>query len=153
MTMANISAKEAGEASQPLVRSSEHERADKARGTRTGAAPAINNTTRTSSVPNPLPGSIMDTIRKVNNNHILVDALFWKPYHLTILRVRVRTSDTLELFLPCADLGKVSRHRLALVVYYPYSAERDDNLAKLVHGTVFSFQQRLRSPIFNFEHQ
>jgi hypothetical protein len=155
MIMANISAKEA-ESPQALVRSSERGTADKAGETRNGAEPAVNNTTRTSSVPNPLPGSIMDAIRKTSKKHILVDALFWMPYHLTLLRVRVRLSDTLDgqqLFLRCADLGKVPRQSLARVLHYPYSAERDENLARLVQGTVSSFQQRLRSPIFNIKYQ
>jgi hypothetical protein len=157
MIMANIFANEAGEASQVLVRSSGHDEAHGVKETGNGNAPAIkNNTTRTSSVPNPLLGSIMDAIQKAGNRHILVHTLFWVPDHLAMLRVRFRISDTLDwqqLFLPYADLGKVPRRRLALVLHYPYCTERDENLTGLVQETVFSFQQRLRKPIFNIKYR
>ena len=96
----------------------------------------------------------MDTIQKVGNRRVLVDALFWVSYHLVMLRVRVHISDALDwqqLFLPCANLGKVPRKTLTHVLHYPYCTERDENLTVLVQETVSSFQRGLRNPIFNIK--
>ncbi|PVH73936.1 hypothetical protein DL98DRAFT_575954 [Cadophora sp. DSE1049] len=107
-----------------------------------------------SPLPFSLPGPIIDILRKVTNKRIYVDPLFWETYHLGLLKVHVTLSDATDwqqASLSCADLGKVSRQRLALVLQYPFHSERDVNLTGLVLQTVFSFQERLRKPIFRIQ--
>ena len=117
--MANISSNEGGEISESFVHPCLRHKAGRDEKNRKEKKPAIDafDTIRITSLPNPLPGSIMDTIQKASNRRVLVDALFWVPYHLIMLRVQVCISVTLDqqqLLLPCADLGKVPRDKLAL---------------------------------------
>jgi hypothetical protein len=152
---ANGSTNEVEEACKALVCPARRdEKTGKGNQPPTDAFDTVQITSPPSPLPSPLPGSFIDIIRKLRNKRIYVDPLFWGTYHLVLLKVHVSLSDATDwqqASLSCADLGKVSRQRLALVLQYPFHSERDENLTGLVLQTVFSFQQRLRKPIFRIQ--
>jgi hypothetical protein len=149
--MTNLSTNEVEKACKaPICPAQRNEKTEK------GNQPATDalDTVQITPLHSPLSVSVIDIIRKLRNKRIYVDPLFWKPYHLVLLNVHVSLSDATDWKQPslsCADLGKVSRQRLALVLQYPFHSERDENLTALVFQTVSSFQQRLPKPIFRIQ--
>lgn len=149
--MANGSTNEVEEACKALVCPA---RRDEKTGKGNQPATDAFDTVQITPLSFPLSGSVIDIIRRLGNKRIYVDPLFWRTYHLVLLNVHVSLSDATDWKQPslsCADLGKVSRQRLALVLQYPFHSERDENLTALVLQTVSSFQQRLRKHIFRIQ--
>ena len=101
-------------------------------------------------------GSLMSIIRLHSHLPLYVDPLFWTPYHLELLKVSISlpSSDTTstQLHRPtcpkCNSCGKVPLKVLNLVQTYPYQAEKDRNLMRLVQSTIDSLRTSSQAPFF-----